>query len=406
MPVADLFASSRRILRNLLGRSRRAAWAAAIVPLGSIGANIAGAAPTATLPPEFPAIPFSMRITDMERVPGDAEGDAFRVEFQALSWHASMDAIILSMNEGTSSVDGTAPHFAGASVDHDGRGGAAGGSDIGPGVFDPVGIHSGWGRGDIPDRLNDWEVTSQTSTQAWWDNYDPTIPSYPYTGRQVPNYYISSDTLPVEQRVNSVPGFGLDGLGDSAFDGGPGPYTPSSPGGGVPVDPVVNGDPWVGRNVLDGFVIDIDDWDVGEVFSVNWLLASLNFDSGGTNHRLYILEWDETEPSPFTHGVMNLVRVDPSIGAAAGELPGAVFVDNAGFDQSNTSFYDTVYEIPNPAEFAAEFGQGITAAFVNPADNVFNMAINTSLVPEPGAAWLACGGLLAFAAARRLIKTD
>ncbi len=187
-------------------------------------------------------------------------------------------------------------------------------------------------------------------------------------------------------------GFGTDALGDTAIDGGPRPYTPEPSFGGYSV------------NDVDGVVLDIDDWDVGEVFSLNWFLAAIYYHSAGydpeTNPILPV--GTAAEGSPFGFGVLNLVRIEPTIGSPAGELPGAVFVDNEGFDQSVYSFYDTVYEIPNPAEFAAEVGVGITAPFLNPADNIYDAPVNTQLVPEPNAVViLGCGIFTAVGFGRR-----
>lgn len=382
MPVSDLFASSRRILRQLLGRSRRAAWVAAIVPLGSIGATSASAAPSVAVPAGFPSSLFSLRVTDIERVPGDLEGDAFRIELEVLNWSTYYAAALtMAANVGTSAVEGSAPRIAGASIDPDGRGGSAGGADIGPGVFDAVPIHSGYGRGDQPGRINDWTVERTTSTFVQWDMYPTGVVGGGPTG----------DGLRLDEQsvfyafggspINYVPGFGVDALGDTAIDGGPGPYSPASPGGGPPTSPQ--------QNIRDGFVLDVDDWDEGEVFSVNWFFANVMNSSGGALVDFYYR--GEYGDDPFSLGVMSLVRIAPSIGAPTGNLPGPVFVDGVGFDQSTFSFYDTVYEIPNPAEFAAEFGGAITAPFLNPADNVFNVSITTALIPEPSGAILIVG---------------
>ena len=388
MPIIDLFAASRRILRRLLGPSRRIALAAALVPLGAVGTTAAKAAPTVSLPTPFPEVPFSIRVTDIERIPGDAEGDAFRVEFELLNWTSYYtDVLTIGTNIGTTALDGSAPRIVGASIDPDGRGGSSGGNDIGPGSFDPVAIHNGRGRGDLESLENNWHVKSLSSTFVQWDDFDGNH----FTGTTIPY----RDIMRPFNGASLVPGFGVDALGDSAIDGGPRPYLPATPGGGRP-------NPDGSGNVLDGFVVDIDDWDVDETFSVNWFLAGYRGQSGGICDLMICVSPAGTAArgNAFGFGVMNLVRVDPSIGSPAGTLAGAVFVGNTGFDQSNFSFYDTVYEIPNPAEFAAEFGAAITAPFLNPADNIFNAPINTHLiVPEPGSAGLVFGCVVGVAAA-------
>jgi hypothetical protein len=328
----------------------------------------------------------------MERVTGDPEEDAFRVEMEVVSWINSdlLSAVVLASNVGTLGLDGAPPILAGASIDPDGRGGPAGGSDIGAGVYDLVAIHSGRGRGDVPSRLNDWIINNATSTFVQWSAYDTTMPGSFPVGSPIG----SRSLLSVGAAPSDVPGFGVDALGDSAMDGGPGPYSPASPGGGPP-EP---GDTFV----MDGFVVDIDDWDVGEVFSVNWFLAALNDVSAGWHPTINPFTADlAPDGQSFSYGVMNLVRLEPSVGTPVGTFPGAVFVGNAGFDQSGASFYDTVYEIPNPAEFAAEFGAGLTAAFLNPVDNLFSAEINTRPVPEAGSIVLVGSGLAIIGASSR-----
>ena len=321
MPIIDLFASSRRILRKLLPSSRHIALAAALVPLGSVGMQAVKAAPYVTPPNGFPSPVFSVRITDMERVPGDTEQNAFRIEFEVLDWTGNSPAgLVMSTNLGTTALVGTAPFIADASIDPDGRGGPSGGNDIGPGVFDPIAIHSGRGRGDIPSAQNDWHVKFQTSTSVQWDIFEGPLENPTITGTRLYNprgaIYHNLPPSPDSNPNSSVPGFGKDGLGDTAIDGGPGPYTPSTPGYGVPTSL---------NNVLDGFVIDVDDWDVGEVFSVNWFLTALiNDSSAGRNYFVPIGNADlyYYYPGFYGFGTMNLVRIDPSIARPPAVCPG------------------------------------------------------------------------------------
>jgi hypothetical protein len=316
---------------------------------------------------------FCFRFTDMERIPGDLEGDAFRLEFEVLNWtNRGAEALQLGANVGTMGAGDAAPMISGAGIDPDGRGGPLGGSDIGGGAFDPTAIHHGRGRGDITSALNDWSLTSISATSVQWDVVDFAGGSPALDGAPIPARNLLGSGAAA---VSLVPGFGTDALGDSAVDGGPLPYAPPSPGGGP--------DPAAGGNVLDGFVLDVDDWDVGEVFSLNWFLAARFLGSSGFEPLLVPIG-TSAGGNDFGFGTINLVRLDPTPGLPPASLPGPVLIGNTGFNQSLGSFYDTVYEIPNPAEFAAEFGAGITAPFLNPGDNVFNVPVNTDVVPEPG----------------------
>ena len=120
-----------------------------------------------------------------------------------------------------------------------------------------------------------------------------------------------------------------------------------------------------GPNVLDGFVVTIDDLDPGEIISFDWFLTDANGE---------IINSPEIALSPYGFGVVNFTSLD---GPA---FPGAVFSSNTGFSQSPKLFFDSVYHVPNPADFAAEFGAAITAEFLNPTDNVFNIPVTTQLL--------------------------
>ena len=391
MRTTDLLATTRRILGRLLRRSQRSAWAAAIVPLGSIGTSIAHAAPYPVVSSVYPVTPFSMRITDMERIPGDAEGNAFRISIEVLNWsNENASSLMMAANVGTSTIVGGAPHIVAASVDADGRGGPTGGNDIGTGVSDPVAMHYGYGRSDAMHRSNTWTVNDERPTFVHWSGYNTNIVNSWPTGFSLADRDLLTNFSGPTPLL--VAGYGLDALGDTALDGGPRPYTPDNPHGGYPI------------NSADGLVLDIDDWDEGEVFSANWLLAAIGYHSASYHPIDNPLHPIGTADSgnPFGFGVMSLVRVAESIGAAADNLPGPVFAGNVGFDQSVFSFFGNIYEIPNPAEFAAEFGVGITAPFLNAADNVFNIPMNARLaVPEPGALALICCATLTLAGCAR-----
>lgn len=315
-------------------------------------------------PPDFP-LPdvFCFRFTDMERLPGDAEGDAFVLEFEVLNWTGTQaSGLSLAINEGTSAVEGAAPTIASIGIDPDGRGGPVDGSDIGAGVFDPVAIHSGRGRGDIPDHLNDWSAASSTGTMATWTGE---------LGTPIPERDLIGAALEggVEYVQSMIPGSitTLDAVGDIAVDGGPTPYTPddSPPYGGQP-------SPDGSGNVLDGFVIAVDDWDEGEVLSFNWFLLGQGYGYGTDAAAAAAITEIPGGLIPigtalggnaYGFGTINLQRT--AIGATMGP---AIFVGNTGMNQSPTVFFDDVHTIPNPANFVGELGAGITAAFANPDD--------------------------------------
>lgn len=359
--------------------------------------SMAIAGPALADPPANPDLPsvFCFRITDMERVAGDAEGDAFRVEFEVLNW-TGLDAagVKMSLTQGTSAgvtIDG-------ASIDPDGRGGPTGGTDIGPGVFDPISHQSGRGRGDIVDHLNDWNVLGQSGTDV---TYSALNAAGTLVGTEIPHENLLFSTNA------RVPGTGTDALGDSAVDGGPGPYTVGPDDG----NPLVAGMPPVpdgSGNVLDGFVIEIDGLGVGDVVGFNWFLLGeegeeASFAAALSNGAGEDCSTDVPDclfpigvvggGNEFGFGTFSLARIE-----IGGALPGALFVGNSGFNQNPVTFFDDVYEIPNPAEFGGEFGAGLTAPFLDPLDNVFGAPTNTTLiaVPEPATIGLSLAGVSAI----------
>jgi hypothetical protein len=170
-----------------------------------------------------------------------------------------------------------------------------------------------------------------------------------------------------------------------------------------------------GNNVLDGFVITIDDLDEAEVISWNWNLLDVNGNPIGTpgNGNAYgfgtvnlarIPIGNDPESNfrifPENTGVGNPTQlfaedsykvteygpeglydemVDPATNSNAGLVQfaslssaiGAVAADIAEDGESADSEEQLI------ALFGAEFGAGITAPFLNPGDNIFNSATNT-----------------------------
>lgn len=324
---------------------------------------------------------FCFRVTDIERVAlfdGTPDND-FVFQFETLNWTGTAaGGVNLAGTIGTTTVLGTAPSIVGIGIDRDGRGGPLGGSDIdawglgtttGSGTFDATAIQSGRGRGDIGSATNDWSNAAFSTTTANWaigagtatPFQDLLFVASPGDG-VLPSALVPSQTPPFS--------FGdLDTLGDSAVDGGPGTSAVEENGVTVIADSF--------GNVLDGFTMTIQDWDIGEILSLNWFLLNSSGAPIGVMG----------EGNAFGFGLVNFARIP-----VGGALPGPVFpgAGNTGFVQSGSVFYDTVFEVPNPAEFGVEFGAGITMPFINPSDNTFDAPV----VPEPVTfAILALGGL-------------
>ena len=333
-----------------------------LIVVATLAFASAGSALADPVPPESNLQVFCFRITDIERVAGDPGNDRFRFEFEALNWTndaASGIYIALTQGTGVGTVSGSAPFFAGAAIDQDGRplvlkdvnsDGSINAADLedanGNGRLDPGEDKNGNGRLDndpIPGNLNppnDWTVTSSSSTAITWS-----------AGTPVPGVDLLdwdfSGSGPLQPGDPEIAFMLFTNLAD-----------PST----VIIETIDNG-----PNVQDGFVIEVDDLDPGETISFNWFLTdatgNIIGDFGG-----------ELGTNPYAFGVVNLTSL------AGNVVPTPVFAGNTGFSQSPLIFFDSVYNVPNPANFAAEFGASMTAAFQNPADNLFNIPVTTQLL--------------------------
>ena len=389
-----------------------------IKSLLSIGFVISFTNITLADPPVRPPAPqndpipgvFCFRIMDMERIDlGDGTNNDFVIDFEVLNWtNRNAEGVFISLNSGTEALEGTIPHFYGAGIDQDGRGGDSGGRDIdasgvgltrGSGNFDGPSVQSGRGRVGLGSFENDWYATGLGTaplgplqglgTVVTWGDVATGEGVTPVPFRDLVGASAPGGITP----TSLVPSLGTDSLGDTGIDGGPGLVTPDGSG-----------------NVLDGFTITIQDWDVGESLSFNWFLQGDDGAPIGTSN----------SGNDFGFGAMNLIRIPVD-----GELPGGLFQGNTGFRQDSTLFFNDVYSIPSDevpsiaiaalnegeettpplstgAEFAAEFGAGITAPFLIPGNNNFNAPVNTTrTVPEPSSGLITVSLFSTLAGLRR-----
>ena len=299
---------------------------------------------------------FCFRTTDISRDVGDS--NKFQFEFTVVNWTGTDAAgLILTLNTGPNPGGGVpagAPRFSGGSIDANGR-------PIGP-LADPP-------TGNLPTN-NDWNLIGSTPTQLCFAGGTPiphpqaTIGNTTYHGLLDPTFAQATQGDCVTALTSMIP-------------------CGASTGGGLPLvfsmTPECIDD---GTNVLDGFVVEIEDWDAGEQLSLNWWLI----DADGNNLGI-VGNSGAVLGNEFAFGTVNLARVDI-------DAPPPLFDQNSGYDPPNSfdsnldsplfwaenevGGVDTYPMNPIPAGqagqgtfFAVEFGAAVTAEFANDLDNEF-----------------------------------
>ncbi|MDB9516887.1 PEP-CTERM sorting domain-containing protein [Roseofilum reptotaenium CS-1145] len=369
-------------IANLLGKT-----GLAVLMLGAISDKALADPPPAPPPnTQLPSV-FCFRFTDIKAVENDPEGDKFQLSFEVLNWsNQPAGGVRIARNTGSNGlVLQDAPFLAGAGVDGNGR---------------PLGN----GANPLPGNqtfTNTGQLVESTQTAVQW------------TASQFDFFGGTNGPIP-NQNLLGVPSQGGTALACSMVPG-------CQVQGNTPVvadwETVDNG-----NNVLDGFVITVDDFDEGESLSFNWNLLDVNGNPIGT----------PGQGNAYGFGTVNIGRVpineDPSIPGHSDIAVRPLFPGNTGLIQTPNVFAQNSYQVteygpnnqyddfltPSPpaptpsartasltrttfgatslsaassesivtqeptiiAEFAAEFGAGITAPFLNPADNIFASATN------------------------------
>jgi len=312
---------------------------------------------------------FCFRITDIRADKTDLEGDKFTFEFEVLNWS---DQFATDVHISLAEPDTSGVRFTAAGVDTDGRPlileGIGNEDTNGNGILDPGEDINGDGRltdDPIPGNFNianEFAVNTQTDTNIVWETEVELIP----LDFEMPSI------IPLAHAGNGFGGiFAIDLIGQTGFgqdavnNALPGElgvdYIIDEFGNVSPPEAIDNG-----FNVMDGFTFTVDDFDDGDSFQLNWFLTFAGSPIGTT-----------LGGNAYGFGVFNIARAD------LGPLPGPIYVGNTGFQQSPLEFFDSVFIVPDPAGVAAEFGAGLTAPFLNPADNIFNAPPNAQLILSP-----------------------
>jgi len=292
---------------------------------------------------------FCIRVTDIAAVPADPEGDRFLFELEFLNWTArEARGLNMSVNVGGIFLD-PPPFFAGGATDPNGM-------PLGPLDLDlnfpPADGFPGLKVGFA--NPNPWLVTIMTPTLLNW--MEPTgLPGLGLCARDLLGSGSTAAACALVPSCAVVAGM------------------PVLPASGESVD---NGHPGVdGKcdNVLDGFIIDVDDLDAGELFSFNWILldaAGMPIGTSGFGNAMGFGTFNIFRVA--SHGPPILAR-----GLGAPEGPGG----NTGTTSSTRDMFISV--TTTGEAFEVEPGASLTAPFRNPVDNIFGANINGKAVSAP-----------------------
>ncbi|MFQ6608683.1 MAG: hypothetical protein ACE5EE_09120 [Fidelibacterota bacterium] len=295
--------------------------------------------PPITPPPECDPVPkvFCFRITDIRCEETDPEKDKFTFEFEVLNWsnkNACDLHLVLNTGTGYGSVVDSEPTFMGAGIDSNGR---------------PI----------------KWEdIDADTNLEGDTDDLEDTDNDGMLDGGEDKNGNMRLDNDPMPGNANPTNNWTVTSSSSTAIQYDAGTCIPFIDLVNLCLDDATHlpfldrTDPETiddGPNVLDGFKFTVDDFDDGEILSINWMLTDSDGNFIGT----------PSGGNAYGFGTINLARKD-----TGAPLIGTVFNGNTGFSQNKEFFFDSVYNVPGPcfSTFWLEFGAGIIAPKKNPED--------------------------------------
>lgn len=361
--------------------------------------------PVAADPPPRPPSPgtylpsiFCFRITDI----GDtAESNRFKFMFEVLNWsNKEAHGLVLMINKGNDGKPGSRPPPGRPLFDKDNNsideGGRPLGYDNDDDNFPPRDLTSF--TKIKAGQSNTWSVSYSSSTMVRFFNPNGSggLPQ-----RDILSAASQGSLAGTTAACNLVPGCAVTGL--DTFGRATLPVVSN-------METVDNGAPTVDSqpdNVLDGFVVEIKDFDEGELISFNWFLidkdrnqigsSGFGNDMGFGTFNIRRLKSDGEvecanldEPEDFKR-CMEIKKVESNLGDnGGGDIAGPrkssknrtraneAFVGNTGVTQNIRDMF--VHNTESGVEFAVEPGPGLTAPFLSPQDNVFDVEINTTLI--------------------------
>ena len=305
---------------------------------------------------------FCFRVTDIKRDVTDP--NRWQFEFEVVNWTGlNVDGLVLSLNTGGVGTSiGSQPKISGASTDNNGR---------------PIGVGASLPSGNLAPN-NNWTAVS-TPTKATFTapvlmpllRRSATISSVTYDGIRDPDFALLSPSESFKIRdalLAMIPG--------SVNNGGAGvagnPYLV-----GIPNSETIDD----ATHALDGFVVEIDDYEPGEEMSFNWFFTAGGIPVGNLSH---------AAPGGVTGDSMGFGTLNFALLGTAANTPAPppLFPQNAinpvavnaGYDPPNNSNANA----DSPLVFAEDQVGGIDNYAMNPIPS--GPGAGVTLAVEPGAA--------------------
>ncbi|MEK7989977.1 MAG: hypothetical protein VSS52_003130 [Thiotrichaceae bacterium] len=348
------------------------------------GISVGDPPPPPPAPETYMPTVFCFRITDI--VDTD-DPNRFKFMFETLNWsNQNAHGLLLALNEGGIG-DGQQvirPLIADAEIDVNGRAIGNGNDDANfPPTDGTETFKFKFGQ------TNSWQVLDNFTgdTRAWFSNTSGTDDTS-LTFRDLIGAATPGKLAGTTAACNLVPGCTVskrDQFGRQVVSEV------------LNIETVDNGAPSIDQlpdNVLDGFVLEIENFKPDSTISFNWFLlkqdgtpigaSGVGNPMGFGTFTIYRLTEEEVKTTnqdgtdvPGVPDVQTRTK-HRQTRAVGGDTPVKLFQGNTGATQSLRDMF--VFETLDQVQFAVEPGPGLTAPFLVPQDNIFNVSVNTPLL--------------------------
>ncbi|WP_353572123.1 hypothetical protein [Candidatus Albibeggiatoa sp. nov. BB20] len=323
---------------------------------------------------------FCFRITDI--VDTD-DPNRFKFMFETLNWsNQNAHGLLMALNEAAiiGGQQTIRPLITSADIDSNGRPIGSGDDDANFPPIDGTGTFTQFKLG----QTNSWQVARSTNSMVIFSNPaaadDTSLAFRDLLGAATPGSITGTTAA-----CNLVPGCtvtGRDNLGRQVVSEV------------LNIETVDNGSPNIDQlpdNVLDGFVLEVENFQPGSAISFNWFLmdetGTQSIGSAGRGNQMGFGTFtirrheDGTIEGEGNDGDTIDIPTPPDgrrAIRAVGDDSDILFPGNTGTTQSLREMF--VFETFDQVQFSVEPGPGLTAPFLVPQDNILNVSVNSELL--------------------------